>query len=127
MNNNDNEVLFNEAPASWNTRYINPDGFECQLTIRGEKGAEVLEKANAAIAHLLKNDCIPYSFYQSKYGPSKAQTKSDGRKNGKDSTPAAGNNHDEAWCPIHECEMKRWDKNGRVWYSHKVNGEWCKG
>ena len=63
MNGNDNEVLFNEAPASWNTRYINPDGFECQLTIRGEKGAEVLEKANAAFTYLLKNDCTPYTYH----------------------------------------------------------------
>jgi hypothetical protein len=23
--------------------------------------------------------------------------------------------------------MKRWDKNGRVWYSHKVDGKWCSG
>ena len=26
-----------------------------------------------------------------------------------------------------KCEMKRWDKDGRVWYSHKADGEWCNG
>jgi hypothetical protein len=29
--------------------------------------------------------------------------------------------------PIHECEMKRWEKDGRIWYSHKVDGKWCTG
>ena len=24
---------FEEAPASWNTRYLDPSGFECQLTL----------------------------------------------------------------------------------------------
>jgi hypothetical protein len=109
-----NEVLFNEAPASWNTRYITPDGFECQLTIRGEKGAEVLEKANAAIAYLLKNDCQPYKFHRNGYGAKKPNNK------------ATGNNND-GFCPIHQCQMKRYEKNGAIWYSHKVDGEWCKG
>jgi hypothetical protein len=36
-------------------------------------------------------------------------------------------NDDPAWCPIHQCEMRRWDKNGRVWYSHKADGKWCCG
>ena len=29
------DVLFSEAPASWNTRYITPAGFACQITLRG--------------------------------------------------------------------------------------------
>lgn len=28
------DVLFTESPVSWNTRYITPDGFECQFTLR---------------------------------------------------------------------------------------------
>jgi hypothetical protein len=119
---NNNEVLFSEAPASWNTRYVTPDGFECQLTIRGEKGAVVLEKANAAIAYLLKHDCQPYSYgrngYRSKKGDSKSSNGDKASSNG---------NQDKGFCPIHECEMKRWERDGRVWYSHKVDGEWCKG
>lgn len=39
------EQLFSEAPASWNTRYLDPNGFECQITLRGESGSELLEKA----------------------------------------------------------------------------------
>jgi hypothetical protein len=29
------ELNFSEAPSSWNTRYISPDGFECQISLRG--------------------------------------------------------------------------------------------
>jgi hypothetical protein len=56
------ELTFSEAPASWNTRYIDPNGFECQITLRGENGSELLEKAANAIAYLLKYGCAPYTF-----------------------------------------------------------------
>ena len=36
-------------------------------------------------------------------------------------------NDNPAWCPIHECEMKKWSKNGKVWYSHKTEEGWCTG
>jgi len=35
------ELSFDEAPASWNTRYLDPNGFECQITLRGESGSEL--------------------------------------------------------------------------------------
>ena len=126
MNDTDNEVLFNEAPASWNTRYINPEGFECQLTIRGEKGAEVLEKASAALAHLLKSDCIPYAYHCKNHRALQASV-DDAKGNGNGNANDASANHDASFCPIHQCEMRRWEKDGRIWYSHKVNGERCKG
>jgi hypothetical protein len=126
MNGNNNQSPksndFPEAPASWNTRYIDSNGFECQITLRGETGSELLEKAALAINYLLQNGCIPYTYYRN--GSRQVDSKTDESKkedvtsNGKDNL---------AWCPIHQCEMKRWDKNGRVWYSHKVDGGWCSG
>lgn len=123
-NNNHNGKVndFPEAPASWNTRYITPEGFECQITLRGENGTELLEKAGKAIVYLLSNTCTPYTYYRngSRQVESKPEEskKEEGKSNGKD---------DPAWCPIHQCEMRRWDKNGRIWYSHKVDGKWCSG
>jgi hypothetical protein len=33
----------------------------------------------------------------------------------------------EHWCATHQTEYKRFSKDGRVWYSHKVpDGKWCK-
>lgn len=123
-NNNHNGKVndFPEAPASWNTRYITPEGFECQITLRGENGTELLEKAGKAIAYLLSNACTPYTYYRnsSHQVETKAnESKKDDGQNNENDNPA--------WCPIHQCEMKRWDKNGRIWYSHKVDGKWCSG
>ena len=42
------DVLFTEAAASWNAKYLTPDGFECQITLRGDSGQEVLEKSQRA-------------------------------------------------------------------------------
>jgi len=53
------ERLFTEAPASWNTRYTRPDGFVCQLTLRGTDGADLLPKTDQAINWLLEHGCQP--------------------------------------------------------------------
>lgn len=98
------QAQFTEAPASWNTLYITPEGFSCQLTLRAETGQDVIEKAQAALAFLANQGCRP-----------------------KGSKRRSSKRKDTRWCPIHNCEMRRWEKNGKVWYSHKVNGEWCKG
>ena len=100
------ESEFLEAPASWNVRLISPEGFFCMLTLRGNGGMELLERTNAAIAYLVNHGYKP-----------------DDRKN---------NNHhstgDTQICPIHKCEMRRYEKDGRSWYSHRLdNGSWCRG
>lgn len=96
------DALFAEAPASWNTRYVTPEGFVCQITLRADSGKDLLERANAALAFLLDHGYSP----------------SDNNHNGKDSK----------WCPIHQCAMRRWEKEGRSWYSHKLeDGGWCRG
>src|SRR4030042_5405874 len=103
---------FPEAPASWNTRYVDPNGFECQITLRGETGSELLEKAASAISYLLQNGCTPYVFYRN--GNHQMENKSNGDK--KDELQSNGKDKNNgSWCPIHQCEMKRWDKEGRVW------------
>lgn len=48
-----------EAPASWNTKYTSPEGFICQITLRGETGKDLLEKANAAVDWLKDNGYLP--------------------------------------------------------------------
>lgn len=121
-NNHNNKVNdFPEAPASWNTRYLDPHGFECQLTIRAENGTDLLAKAGNAITYLLANACTPYTYFRN--GSRQTEIKPEGNKEEVRSNGKAN----PAWCPIHQCEMKRWDKDGRVWYSHKFDGEWCRG
>ena len=95
-------VLTFESPASWNTKYISPEGFECMLTLRGESGMDLLERVQGAISFLLKSGCQPCT-----------------RTNGY-TKPTSGGNGSASWCPVHEVEMRRWEKDGKVWYSHKA-------
>jgi hypothetical protein len=32
----------------------------------------------------------------------------------------------EHWCPAHQREFKRYEKDGRSWYSHRDGDGWCK-
>jgi hypothetical protein len=116
------EVISTEAAASWNTRYLSPDGFECQLTLRGESGQEVLEKALGAITHLLSSGCTPIAY---SWKGMHSQANNDSHENGGGDNNNNGN--DRSWCPIHECTMRKWEKDGRVWYSHKAGDQWCTG
>jgi hypothetical protein len=124
------DLSFDEAPASWNTRYLDPNGFECQITLRGETGSELLEKATSAVAYLMKNGCIPYSYRSGAGRKEGSSRQTQGGTNGNLKTNPDGkenSNGNSSWCPIHQCEMKKWDKEGCVWYSHKVDGKWCNG
>ncbi len=119
-----------EAPASWNTRYVTPDGFVCQITLRGDSGKDLLEKANVALTWLKENGYLPCenNSFRPRNSGSKPKTDSPANNNGH-SNNGNGNNRDHPaeFCPIHQCEMKKWEKDGRIWYSHKVDGGWCTG
>ena len=98
------EAAFIEAPASWNTRYTTPEGFTCQITIRGENGKDLLEKAGNALNYLIEHGFTP------------------------DQKPNHYSTGDGKQCPIHHCQMKQFEKNGNTWYSHKTeDGQWCNG
>ena len=111
-------VLFSESPASWNTKYLSPDGYVCQFTLRADNGTKLLEMANLALVHLKESGCIPYYYGN---GPQSSQNTKENKANNNEFKGSP------AWCPIHECEMQLWEKEGNIWYSHKINGEWCKG
>jgi hypothetical protein len=106
---------YTEAPASWNCRYVSPDGFECQLTLRGESGADLLPRTVAALEWLSQKGCTPKGFKAAVAAVEAAI----------DAHPAPANG--EAYCREHGCEMKRHEKNGQVWYSHKHGDGWCRG
>ncbi len=97
------ESSFLEAPASWNTRYITPAGFVCQITLRGENGKDLLERAAVALAYLTEHQYLPDIGF---------------RKNG---------NGDSKQCEIHHAEMKKRQRDGKIWYSHKTDDGWCYG
>jgi len=103
------DVLFTESPASWNTRYVTPEGFVCQITIRGENGKDLLEKADIALNYLTQQGYHPDTYQ---------------RHNGHKGN---SNNGQGKQCQIHHCQMKRYEKDGKTWYSHRTDSGWCYG
>jgi hypothetical protein len=72
-------------------------GRECQLTLRDTSETRLLERLQAVLEHY----------------PAPHQSQPQDR--GKD------------WCQIHKVTMQENHKDGQTWYSHKVDGQWCKG
>ncbi len=99
-----------EALASWNTSYVSPEGFVCRITLRAENGQDLLQKATAAIAFLLEHGNLPEQRNERR--PSQEH---DGKP-------------ERRYCFMHLCEMKRFEKDGRTWFSHRLpDGTWCRG
>jgi hypothetical protein len=91
-----------EAPVSI-TLKASFDGQEVLVTLRGHDFASVQAQVEQASAWLKAHAPTP-----SPLGPQ-------GQGQGKD------------WCSIHNVPMKQTTKDGRSWYSHRVDGRWCKG
>jgi hypothetical protein len=100
-----------EAPFSVNFRAIHPDGWGMQFTVRDHNGIDGLKKMDATLKGLVKRGFTPNGGY--------AAPKVDTEEDMGEVNPA--------WCTIHKVEMKKWEKEDRSWYSHKVGDEWCKG
>jgi hypothetical protein len=73
------------------------DGIEALFTVRGQT-ATAFQANLAAVRGLL--DPVP---------PTQAQTPGEG------------------WCSTHQLQMTQTTKNGRSWWSHRHEGQWCKG
>jgi len=117
-NSNGNNNNLPEAAVSWNTRYISPQGFECQLTLRGGTLGEVMAIAVDAMNRMLKSGCKPVLDRYHIIPP----TSNNGAA--KPAEPPA----DPAFCTIHKVQMTKHEKNGGSWYSHKTaDGQWCRG
>jgi hypothetical protein len=109
MDRSEQELTFTEAPASVTVKcYVS--GYDTMLTLRAMTGAELVTKLPAVIKAL---EAIGAQ-------PTVATAKQDQEQE--------ANADDPSWCPIHNVHMKRREKDGQVWYSHKSEtGEWCRG
>jgi hypothetical protein len=86
-----------EAPASVNV-HLTIGGRQVQLTLRDTDETRVLQR----LQRILERYPVPVAAPQA-------------QGQGKD------------WCPVHHVAMRQTTKEGRSWYSHKVDGQWCKG
>jgi hypothetical protein len=121
-NHSTNSDAFPEARASFTVKFVDANGFESMLTLRGDNGLELLEKSSVAISYMVEHGATPLVGYRNGSRPIDNKTAENTTEEDKNS-----DKDNPGWCPIHLCEMRRWEKNGRVWYSHKVDGKWCAG
>jgi len=88
-----------EAPASCNT-YIEIAGRRVQLTLRDDNEENLLARMEKLLSRFPVEE-VP--------------------------DPESASTPPENWCPIHQCQMKRYSKGGRSWYSHMTANGWCNG
>jgi hypothetical protein len=86
-----------EAPASVNV-HLTISGRDVQLTLRDTDETRLLARLQAVLAQYP----VPVTAPQAQ-------------------------GQDTRWCAIHNTPMRQTTKEGRSWYSHKVDGRWCKG
>ena len=112
-----------EAPASVNIK-CNIEGFDVMLTLRGESGSEVIPVLLTALRFLMDNGARPSGNGRRGNGKPVANQQPASQQ----SAPVMGDGQpDPAYCPIHGVVMKRREKDGQVWHSHKVGDSWCRG
>lgn len=145
------EALVSEAPYSVNFLARSPDGFEMQFTLRTIDQEGLLTRMQELTGQLLEAGFEPiargYGRSESRAAiprpvePAKQETPlplepaplfDDAWTGDEAEADKATAAHDSpSWCPIHNVEMRRYERNGEVWYSHKAQGErgeyWCKG
>ena len=89
-----------EAPASVNV-HILLEGRQVQLTLRDTDETRLLQRLAAVLQQY----------------PAPAKPATQGPKPGQD----------KGWCAIPQVQMKENRKDDRTWYSHRVDGQFCKG
>ena len=97
-----------EAPASVTIKAFK-NGYSLLFTIRDTEASELAKKMNTMIDYFQNNGITPDPIQQT-------------------IKPVMEEPIPENWCPIHQVEMTKYSKEGRSWYSHRLDdGTWCKG
>jgi hypothetical protein len=105
---------------SLNTEYELPTGTEIEPVATSSKTEPVTSSKTEPVEG---TEIEPVT--SSKTEPTKEKAKANKKERGKEK--AAGS-HSGVWCSIHNVEMERREKDGAVWYSHRLpDGAWCKG
>jgi hypothetical protein len=120
---NEGSFGYSEATATWTTRYVDPSGFECLLSIQAESGSEVLTKAQGALERLGELKCVPHTQRQPDNGNEQKKLE----KQAPTVQVKRETNTGKVMCPIHNIEMTLWTKGTRSWYSHRWKDGWCNG
>ncbi len=139
-----------EAPYSVNFLARSPDGFEMQFTLRTLAEEDLVARMEKLVSRLMQTGYEPIgrSYTRSKVANDPPRVAAEpkpepsveaplfedawtGEETEPDAATVAAVQEGPSWCPIHNVEMPKHERNGEVWYSHRArgpNGEyWCKG
>ncbi len=115
-----------EAPASVNFKAFTAKGYDMMFTLRDTDELVLLERLTKFFSVIEEN----YHISPTRKGMDKMYVaQQEAVSQATPLPPVAGSaGHAENWCAIHGVEMTKWDKEGRSWFSHKVDDDtWCKG
>lgn len=99
-----------DTSAIWTVRFVDPSGFEVQLSIEAPSGTEAMRKGQLVIERLKEIQCSPVV------------------RNNPNPMAKVQDQDNQLTCPIHHTPMRLFQKNGRSWHAHKTeSGIWCKG
>jgi len=97
-----------EAPASVTVK-VNLRGHDVLFTLRDVSGRALLDKLGPVLDKLAELGATPVG-------------------NGNGHGNGAGHGAETRVCQIHNAEMRKREKDGQVWYSHKLaDGSYCRG
>ena len=95
------------------------DGYPCSLSISSADTKDLMIRALSALEWLKANGFEP---------PVKAPAQPQPTEAAKPAPTLPDGTPDPAWCPVHQVAMSRREKDGQVWYSHKLpDGTYCRG
>jgi hypothetical protein len=109
-----------EAPASVNVRLMIA-GRDCQLTLRDSDETRLLARLAAVLAQ------YPLPQVTGENLRSSASTQGPNQLSPQQHNAAAMHRPVRGFYPVHNVQMKENEKDGRRWFSHQVDGHWCKG
>jgi len=105
--------------ATFTVHAVTKDGFLCTLTLSDSSTKDLMIRALSALTWLRENGFEP---------PVKAPAQPQPTEAAKPAPVLPDGTPDPAWCPVHQVAMSRREKDGQVWYSHKLpDGSYCRG
>jgi hypothetical protein len=104
------------------------DGHETLLTVRGQTAEEFRRNLQQVRGLLDPVEPKPLTgnFPVTQPQP-QASSQPQAQLSPQQHNAAAMHKKVSGFCPVHNVQMQENHKDGRTWYSHKVDGRWCKG
>lgn len=103
-------------------------GWVAELVLEASSPADLWPLVDEALADIEARGYLPLDPYAAPVAARvAANLAGQARPAAERSTPAGANEGETMRCPLHGVEMTKRESNGRSWYSHRWEGDWCNG